>query len=151
VFAAPQRAPQTGSGEPEMLVEFELYQVVITEGSQTQVIVVREKGGERSFPIYIGHNEAMAIDRKLNDVHVPRPLTHDLLENVVQQMGGKLVRVIINDMRDDYYMALLEIRRGDEAVMVDSRPSDAIALSVRAGCPIYVEEQVLNALQSRST
>jgi len=134
-----------------MLIEFELFQVIITEGSQTQVIVVREKGGERFFPIYIGHNEAMAIDRKLNDVQVPRPLTHDLLYSAIGAMGGSLSRVIINDMHDDYYLALLEIRRGDETISVDSRPSDAIALAVRAGCPIYVEESVVNTLQSRGS
>ena len=134
-----------------MLIEFELFQVIISEGSQTQVIVVRENGGERFFPIYIGHNEAMAIDRKLNEVQVPRPLTHDLLHNVIEQMGGKINRVVVNDMREDYYLALLEIRRGEEMINVDSRPSDAIALAVRAGCPIYVEEQVLNALQSRGS
>ena len=134
-----------------MLIEFELFQVVITEGSQTQVIVVREKGGERFFPIYIGHNEAMAIDRKLNEVQVPRPLTHDLLFSVIGQMGGKIGRVIINDMHDDYYLALLEINRNGETIVVDARPSDAIALAVRAGCPLYVEEQVLNTLQSRGS
>lgn len=134
-----------------MLIEFELYQVIITEGSQTQVIVVKEKGGERFFPIYIGHNEAMAIDRKLNDVQVPRPLTHDLLYNVIEQMGGTLIRIVVNDMREDYYLALLEIKRGNDTIQVDSRPSDAIALAVRASCPIFVEEQVLNALLSRGT
>ena len=134
-----------------MLIEFELFQVIITEGSQTQVIVVREKGGNRFFPIYIGHNEAMAIDRKLNDVEVPRPLTHDLLFSVIGSMGGKLTRVVINDMHDDYYLALLEVARGNETITVDSHPSDAIALAVRAGCPIYVEEQVLNTLQSRGS
>jgi len=134
-----------------MLIEFELFQVIITEGSQTQVIVVREKNGNRFFPIYIGHNEAMAIDRKLNDVQVPRPLTHDLLHNIISQMGGQLARVIINDMRDDYYLALLEISRDGDMVQVDSRPSDAIALAVRASCPIFVEEQVLNTLQARGT
>jgi uncharacterized protein len=134
-----------------MLIEFELYQVIITEGSQTQVIVVKEKAGDRFFPIYIGHNEAMAIDRKLNDIQVPRPLTHDLLHNSIEQMGGKITRVIVNDMRDDYYLAILEVLRDGEVIQIDSRPSDAIALAVRASCPIYVEEQVLNALQSRGS
>jgi uncharacterized protein len=134
-----------------MLIEFELYQVIITEGSQTQVIVVKEKAGDRFFPIYIGHNEAMAIDRKLNDIQVPRPLTHDLLHNAIEQMGGKITRVIVNDMRDDYYLAILEVMRDGEAIQIDSRPSDAIALAVRASCPIFVEEQVLNALQSRGS
>jgi len=134
-----------------MLIEFELFQVIITEGSQTQVIVVKEKQGDRFFPIYIGHNEAMAIDRKLNDVQVPRPLTHDLLHNIIEQMGGRLSRIIVNDMREDYYLAMLDVDRDGQTVQIDSRPSDAIALAVRAGCPIFVEEQVLNALQSRGT
>jgi bifunctional DNase/RNase len=134
-----------------MLIEFELYQVIITENSQTQVIVIREKGGDRFFPIYIGHNEAMAIDRKLNDVQVPRPLTHDLMHSMIQQLGGKLDRIIVNDMREDYYMALLEIRRDGETIQIDARPSDAIALAVRAACQIFVEEQVLNAMQSRGS
>ena len=134
-----------------MLIEFELYQIIITETSQTQVIVIKEKAGERFFPIYIGNNEAMAIDRKLNEVQVPRPLTHDLLFNVIGDLGGKLDRVIVNDMRDDYYMALLEVRRDGETIQIDSRPSDAIALAVRAKCQIFVEEQVLNALQSRGS
>jgi uncharacterized protein len=132
-----------------MLIEFELYQIVITEGSQTQVIVIREKNGERCFPIYIGHNEAAAIDRKINDVLVPRPLTHDLMHTILGKLGGRLTRVIVNDMRDDYYMAMLEIEHDGGTLQVDSRPSDAIALAVRAGCSIYVENTVLDALQSR--
>jgi uncharacterized protein len=127
-----------------MLIEVELFQVIITEGSQTQVIVLREKGGDRFFPIFIGYNEAMAIDRKLKDIHVMRPLTHDLLHNIIEGMGGTLARIVVNDLRDDTYYAQLEIHRGEEIVQVDSRPSDAIALAVRTPVPIFVEEHVLN-------
>ena len=127
-----------------MLIEVELFQIIITEGSQTQVIVLREKNGDRFFPIFIGYNEAMAIDRKLKDFQVPRPLTHDLLHNIIEGMGGKLARIVVNDLRDDTYFALLEIHRGDDIIQVDSRPSDAIALAVRTPVPIYVEEHVLN-------
>jgi bifunctional DNase/RNase len=127
-----------------MLIEVELFQVIITEGSLTQVIVLREKNGDRFFPIYIGYNEAMAIDRKLKDIPVPRPLTHDLLHNIIEGMGGTLQRIIVNDLREDTYYALLEIHRGEEVVQVDSRPSDAIALAVRTPVQIYVEEYVLN-------
>jgi len=127
-----------------MLIEVELFQVIITEGSQTQVIVLKERHGDRFFPIFIGFNEAMAIDRKLKDFHVPRPLTHDLLFNVIEQLGGKLNRIIVNDLRDETYFALLEIQRDGEVIQVDSRPSDAIALAVRTTVPIFVEEQVLN-------
>jgi hypothetical protein len=86
----------------------------------------------------------MAIDRKLKDAQVPRPLTHDLLFNIIEQMGGKLARIVVNDLKEETYYAMLEIKRGDEIIEVDSRPSDAIALAVRTTVPIFVEEQVLN-------
>jgi len=126
-----------------MLIEVELFQVIITEGQPQQVIVLRERGGDRYFPIFIGYNEAMAIDRKLKDAQVPRPLTHDLLFNIIEQMGGKLSRIVVNDLKEETYFAMLEIKRGDELIEIDSRPSDAIALSVRTTVPIFVEEQVL--------
>ena len=127
-----------------MLIEVELFQVIITEGQPQQVIVLRERGGDRYFPIFIGYNEAMAIDRKLKDAQVPRPLTHDLLFNIIEQMGGRLTRIVVNDLKEETYYAMLEIKRGDEIIEVDSRPSDAIALAVRTTVPIFVEEQVLN-------
>jgi bifunctional DNase/RNase len=127
-----------------MLIEVELFQVIITEGQPQQVIVLRERGGDRYFPIFIGYNEAMAIDRKLKDAQVPRPLTHDLLFNIIEQMGGRLSRIVVNDLKEETYYAMLEIKRGDEIIEVDSRPSDAIALAVRTTVPIFVEEQVLN-------
>src|SRR5579862_3424798 len=127
-----------------MLIEVELFQVIITEGQPQQVIVLRERGGDRYFPIFIGYNEAMAIDRKLKDAQVPRPLTHDLLFNIIEQMGGKLARIVVNDLKDETYFALLEIHRSGDIIQVDSRPSDAIALAVRTQVPIFVDEQVLN-------
>ena len=128
---------------PTMLVEVELYQVIITEGSPTQSIVLREKNGERIIPIFIGITEAMAIDRKLKEFVVPRPLTHDLLKSLLEKLGGKLERVILNDLRDRTYYALLQIDRGGEKIEVDARPSDAIALAVRMDAPIFAEEQVI--------
>jgi uncharacterized protein len=128
-----------------MLIEVELYQIIITDGQDApQCIVLKEKSGERAIPIFIGTPEARAIDRKLKDVPLPRPLTHDLLANLIEKMGGKLARIIINDLREDTYFSLLEIRRGEEIIEVDSRPSDAIALAVRTPVPIFVEEHVLN-------
>jgi bifunctional DNase/RNase len=133
-----------------MQIEVELFQVIITEGQPQQTIVLREKGGERFFPIFIGYNEALAIDRKVKDVPIPRPLTHDLLHSVVAALGAKLVRVVINDLKDETYYALLEFRRGAEVLQVDSRPSDAIALAVRAAAPIFVEEHVFMAASQAS-
>ncbi|MFH0938056.1 MAG: bifunctional nuclease family protein [Planctomycetota bacterium] len=127
-----------------MLIEVELFQIIITEGSQTQVIVLREKNGERFFPIFIGYQEALAIDRKLKEIAVARPLTHDLLCDIIKKLGGKLLRIVVNDLRDDTYFALLEICRGEEIIQVDSRPSDAIALAVRTSAAIFVEEQIFS-------
>lgn len=129
------------------LVEIELFQIIILEKSPSQIIVLREKGGGRSFPIYIGFNEAIAIDRKLNNRRVPRPLTHDLLQNVVVKLGGALERIVINDLQDQTFFARLDIRRDGELIEVDSRPSDAIALAVRVEVPIFAAEHVLAATQ----
>lgn len=127
-----------------MLIEVELYQIIITEGSPTQGIVLKEVNGDRSFPIFIGYNEAMAIDRKIKDFQVPRPLTHDLLQSVIEKMGGRLERIVLNDLKEGTYFALLSIRHEDHIVEIDSRPSDAIALAVRMTVPIFVEDSVLN-------
>ncbi|MCZ7644254.1 MAG: bifunctional nuclease family protein [Planctomycetota bacterium] len=126
-----------------MLVEVELFQVIITEGSPTQSIVLKEKNAQRAFPIFIGYTEAMAIDRKLKEFNVPRPLTHDLLLLLIEGLGGKLEKIVLNALRDTTYYAMLVIRQNGKDVEIDARPSDAIALAVRVGCPIYIEEEVL--------
>jgi len=131
-----------------MLVEVELFQVILTDGSPTQSIVLRETSGDRIIPIFIGYNEAIAIDRKLKDVAVPRPLTHDLLQSVIERMGGKLERVVLNDLRDGTYYALLIIQKDGQRVEVDARPSDAIALAVRTGAPVFAEEAVIQKAMS---
>jgi hypothetical protein len=131
-----------------MLVEVELFQVILTDGSPTQGIVLREKSGDRIIPIFIGYNEAIAIDRKLKDVTVPRPLTHDLLQSVIERMGGKLERVVLNDLRDGTYYALLIIQKDGQRVEVDARPSDAIALAVRTGAPVFAEDAVIRKAMS---
>jgi hypothetical protein len=131
-----------------MLIEVELFQVIITEGSPTQSIVLREKQGARLIPIFIGYAEALAIDRKIKEVQIPRPLTHDLLQSVVESLGAKLERVVLNDLRDGTYYALLCLTHDGKKVEVDSRPSDAIALAVRMKTPIFAEEKVLDRAMS---
>ena len=127
-----------------MYVPMELSRIVITETSPQQVIFLKEKGGQRSFPIVIGISEALAIDRRLKGFEVPRPMTHDLLAGVINAMGGRLEKILINDLRDHTFIATLLIRRGDEVLEVDSRPSDAIALGVAFDTPIFVAKQVLD-------
>jgi len=125
-------------------IRVDLARVIISETSDQQVIVLRERDGERSFPIIIGIFEAVAIDRKVKDIQVPRPLTHDLLNNTIRELGGELDRVVVSDLREGTFYATLHVRRDGGDIEIDARPSDGIALAVRAGCPLYVEDSVLD-------
>jgi hypothetical protein len=124
----------------------ELSRIIISEINDQQVIYLKEIDGERSFPILIGIFEATSIDRRVKGFDSPRPLTHDLVVSVVENMGGELQDVVINELREHTYYARLRVRREGELVEIDSRPSDAIAVAVtcRPPLPIYVAEEVLN-------
>src|SRR5438067_6644996 len=122
----------------------ELKRIIISEIHEQQVIALKEVDGERSFPIVIGIFEATSIDRRVRRTPSPRPLTHDLIANVIDQLGGDLQDIVISDLRDHTYFAKLRIRMNGETIEVDSRPSDAIALAVTAKVPIYVAEDVLD-------
>ena len=126
-----------------MEVRMDLARIVISDTSEQQIIVLRERPGDRQFPIVIGLTEAAAIDRRVKDIVTPRPLTHDLLANVIRDLHGELEKIVIHDLRDHVFYAKLVIRRDGELIEVDSRPSDAIALGVASDTPIYVEETVL--------
>ena len=127
-----------------MDVEMELARIIIQETSEQQFIFLKECQGSRSFPIVIGIQEAVAIDRRLKGIPTPRPMTHDLLYNIIQIMGGTLERVMINDIRDHTFFATLIVNRNGEMLEIDSRPSDAIALGVVDNTPIFVAEHVLD-------
>ena len=121
----------------------ELRRIIISEIHEQQVIMLREVEGERSFSIMIGIFEATSIDRRVKKMASPRPLTHDLVANVVESLGGELRDIYISELRDHTYYAKLRIRKDGELIEVDCRPSDAIALAVTAKVPIYVAEDVL--------
>ena len=129
-----------------MDVPMELARILITEYGDQQMIFLREIGGERAFPILIGINEALAIDRRLKGQVPPRPMTHDLLANVIDQMGGHIERVVINDLRQHTFIATLYVHQNGRTLEIDARPSDAIALGVALKTPIFVAEKVLNDL-----
>ena len=129
-----------------MEVEMELCQIIIQETTEQQIIVLKERDGERAFPIVIGIAEALAIDRRLKGIQPERPLTHDLLFNVITEMDGQLERIEINDLRDHTFYAKLIINRDGQEIEIDSRPSDAIALGAANSMPIYVAEHVLKAI-----
>jgi bifunctional DNase/RNase len=121
----------------------ELRRIIISEIDEHQVIVLREVDGDRSFPIVIGLFEATSIDRRVKGAPKPRPLTHDLITDVVEQMGGEIRDIIISDLKEHTYYAKLRIWHDGELIEVDCRPSDAIAVAVTAKVPIYVNEEVL--------
>ena len=127
-----------------MPVLMELVRVLIRETDDTHVVELKEVDGERVFPIVIGFHEAAAIERRLMGQQPPRPQTHELLADVIEQMGGSIEQVLINDLTDHTFYARLRVRRGGEVLDIDSRPSDAIALGVATDVPIYVEEHVLD-------
>jgi len=108
-----------------------------------RVVILREKGSDRYLVIWIGANEAEAIAVRLQDVAVPRPMTHDLLRNTIDQLGGRVSYIVVNDVANDTYFARIVLDVHGQPMEIDSRPSDAIALAVRVEAPIYAEESVL--------
>ncbi len=128
-----------------MPVRMELSRIIISEINDQQVIYLKEIDGDRTFPIVIGIFEATSIDRKVKGHEMPRPLTHSLIVNMVEQLGAEFQDVVITELRDRTYYALLRIRHEGELFEIDSRPSDAIAVAVTCDPPldIYVNEEVL--------
>ncbi|GIW96199.1 MAG: hypothetical protein KatS3mg110_4240 [Pirellulaceae bacterium] len=128
-----------------MLVQMQLSRIIISDILDQQIIYLKEVEGDREFPIVIGIFEAQSIDRRVKRVANERPLTHDLVVNVVKALGGELDSVVITELRNHTYFANLRIRLNGELVEVDSRPSDAIAVAMtcRPALPIYVNEEVL--------
>ena len=130
-----------------MLVQMELARIIISNVQEQQVVYLREIDAEspRAFPILIGIFEAASINRHVKGEESQRPLTHDLLRNTIEQLGGELQDVVINNLQDHTYFAVIRVRRDGELIEIDSRPSDAIALAVqfKPPLPIYVDDTVL--------
>ena len=127
-----------------MSVQMELYRIIISEMQDQQIIMLKEVDGERTFPIVIGSGEAYAIDRRLKGIPTPRPLTHDLLASIIEQLGGSIEQIEINDLEHHTFYAKIHIRQDGKTLEIDSRPSDAIALGIATTVPIYVAEHVLD-------
>jgi uncharacterized protein len=109
-----------------------------------RVVILREKGADRYLPIWIGPSEADAIAVRLQDVSVARPMTHDLLRNTIEKLGGTVMYIVVNDLSNDTFFAQIVLDVNGETMEIDSRPSDAIALAVRVEAPIYAEDAVLD-------
>lgn len=117
--------------------------IVDSEEDKMSMIVLRELEGERAFPILIGIHEAYAIDRRTKKVAVQRPMTHDLIESMIDDLECELERIVISELRDSTFYAKIVLRRNGDLVEVDSRPSDAIAVGAGTDTPIFVDESVL--------
>jgi len=127
------------------MVEMELNKIIIDEKKPEQVIVLKEKNGTRMLPIIIGLLEAAAIKMKIGGVNPPRPLTHDLLKSLLENLGAKLEKVVVDKILSNTFHAKLVINTGNGKLKyIDARPSDSIALAVRTNAPIFVEEEVLD-------
>ncbi len=127
-----------------MDIEVELSRIIINEASDQQIIILKERRGHRSFPIVIGIVEIFAIDRRLKGIQPPRPMTHDLLDSVIENLGAKIEKIVINDLRNHTFYAKIYISSNGRTVKIDSRPSDAIALGAASNAPIYVAEHVFD-------
>ncbi len=126
------------------MVRVELSRIVIDERRQDQIIVLKEISGPRKFPIMIGILEASSIKMKVTDVQMPRPLTHDLLLSTIEGLGAQVQRVLIDDLVEGTFYAKIILKtQDDKEHPIDARPSDSIALAVRAGAPIFVADEVI--------
>ncbi len=128
-----------------MLVRMTLARIVIvdSEDDKMSMVVLRETDGERAFPILIGIHEAYAIDRRTKHIMVQRPMTHDLIEQMIGELDYTLEQIVINELRDSTFYAKLVLRRDQETVEIDSRPSDALAIGAGTDTPVFVDESVL--------
>jgi len=131
------------------LVEVNVINVAIDIKSKMPVIVLKEKSGDKTLPIWIGLFEAQSIALAMENIKPPRPLTHDLAKSLIEKLKGKVDKVVINDLRNNTFYAKILIRQNGEDIQVDSRPSDAIALALRLKVPIFIEEEVTQEFKTR--
>jgi len=127
-----------------VLIEMFIKGLIIDPVTNMPIVILRDDDGQRALPIWVGPVEANAIALQIENVEPPRPMTHDLLRHVLQDMGGTLRRVIISDLKEGTFYAYLEVDRAGETLFFDARPSDALALSMRTKAPVFVDVKVLD-------
>jgi len=131
-----------------MEIEMTIKGLMVDPVTNMPIVVLRDVKGERILPIWVGIFEANAIALQIENVTTPRPMTHDLLRNVIHDLKGTVERIVVTDLKDNTFYAVIYLRVGGEIVAVDSRPSDAIALALRARAPIFVEESVIESART---
>ena len=133
------------------MLEVSVAHLGVEKNTNTPIVVLQEKDGDRMIPIYIGLAEANAIAMELADVKFDRPLTHDLMQQVIIGLGAELSRVVLTRVEKSTYYAELHLRRDDHVIQIDARPSDSIAIALRLKAPIFAAEDLLNISSSEET
>ena len=128
-----------------MEVEMKIRGLMMDPVTNMPIVILKDTGGSAILPIWVGIYEANAIALEIEKVATPRPMTHDLIKNLLLGLNTAVRKVVVNDLRDDTFYALIWLERDGETISIDSRPSDALALALRLDCPIYVEETVLKS------
>ncbi len=128
-----------------MDIEVRIRGLMMDPATSMPIVVLKDIASETVMPIWVGIFEANAIAIEIEKVTAPRPMTHDLARNLIRHLNARLERVVISELKDDTFFATLWLRRGEEPMVIDARPSDAIALALRADCPIYVAEEVMQS------
>lgn len=131
-----------------MLIEMQIKGLMMDPVTSVPIVILRDNDNQRMLPIWVGPVEANAIALQIENLAPPRPMTHDLLRNLVTELGATLDRVLITELRGNTFYAYLELRRNGQRFLVDARPSDALALAIRTRAPIFVEAAVLEQARS---
>lgn len=127
------------------MIQVEVADLIEDQASSSPIVILRDLPSNRLLPIWIGDPEARAIAISLNKMSVPRPMTHQLLLNVVEKTGGKLSKIVIDGLKNNTYFASLYVEAGGKFVQIDARPSDAIALALQAGIPVFVDKSIMDS------
>src|SRR5437667_6982799 len=135
--------------ERRVQIEMTIKGLMVDPVTNVPIILLRDSEGQKVLPIWVGIFEANAIALQIENVTPPRPMTHDLLKNVINDLKGSVQKVVVSDLKDNTFYALIYLTVNGETVAVDARPSDAIALALRARCPIFVEQSVIEGAESR--
>jgi uncharacterized protein len=127
-----------------MQIEMTIKGLMVDPITNMPIIILRDKDGQRVLPIWVGVFEANAIALQIENVTTPRPMTHDLLRNVIHDLRGEVEKIVVSDLKENTFYALIYVTVGVETMAIDARPSDAIALALRARAKIFVEERVID-------
>lgn len=128
-----------------MEIEMVIKGLMIDPITNMPIVILKDREGERVLPIWVGVFEANAIALQIENIATPRPMTHDLLRNILSEIEANVSRIVVSDLRDNTFYAMIYLNRGGETIAIDARPSDAIALALRTKSPIFVEDAVVES------